>query len=174
MRHAAWLLLMLATPVFGGSPAEESARVEFFSPQGTVKGVRQVAVRFSHQMVAFGDPRAPEPFAIQCPEPGGSRWADPRNWVYDFERDLPAGIECRFTLKSDVRTLAGKPLDPGGPYAFDTGGPAIRKAFPGEGSYIDENQAFILSLDAEATPASVQQHARCETRGSRNRSAWRP
>ena len=31
--------------------------VEFFSPQGEVKAIRQVTARFAQPMVAFGDPR---------------------------------------------------------------------------------------------------------------------
>ena len=68
------------------------APVEIFSPQGEVKKVRQVMARFSEQMVPFGDPRELSPFEIKCPENGQARWADGRNWVYDFERDLPAGV----------------------------------------------------------------------------------
>ena len=57
--------------------AENGPQVEFFSPQGTVKTVRQVSVRFSEQMVPFGDPRGLiEPFDIDCSEKGSSRWAD--------------------------------------------------------------------------------------------------
>ncbi|MEW6600686.1 MAG: hypothetical protein AB1499_06925, partial [Nitrospirota bacterium] len=56
--------------------AQENAHVEMFSPQGVVKGVRQVSVRFSEQMVPFGDPRINEPFEIHCVEKGHSRWAD--------------------------------------------------------------------------------------------------
>ncbi len=49
--------------------AEEGPRVEMFSPQGTVKGARQVSVRFSEQMVPLGDPRGLiDPFDIDCPE----------------------------------------------------------------------------------------------------------
>jgi hypothetical protein len=33
-----------------------AASVELFSPERTVKDVRQVTVRFTDQMVAFGDP----------------------------------------------------------------------------------------------------------------------
>ncbi len=97
---SAMLLLLGAV----GAPA---AQVEFFSPQGEVKGVRQVAVRFSEPMVAFGDPRLPEPFEIECPAPGAARWADQKNWVYDFAHDLPAGLRCTFRLKPDLASLDG-------------------------------------------------------------------
>ncbi len=84
--------------------AEEEPQVEFFSPQGTVKTVRQVSVRFSEQMVPFGDPRGLiEPFDIDCSEKGTSRWADGKNWVFDFEKDLPAGIRCEFKLKAGAQ-----------------------------------------------------------------------
>ena len=74
--------------------------VEFFSPRGEVKGVRQVTARFAKPMVPFGDPREVDPFTIDCAEKGTGRWADPRNWVYDFARDLPAGVRCAFTVKT--------------------------------------------------------------------------
>ncbi len=77
-----------------------AAKVDFFSPQGEVKGVRQVAARFSDVMVPFGDPRLTEPFDIDCPEKGTARWADQKNWVFDFEHDLPAGVRCSFTVRS--------------------------------------------------------------------------
>ncbi len=86
--------------------AEDRPQVEMFSPQGTVKAVRQASVRFSEQMVPFGDPRGlVEPFDIVCHEKGTSRWADGKNWVFDFEKDLPAGIRCEFKLKPNSEAL---------------------------------------------------------------------
>lgn len=100
----ALVLLSVFVPVAFAGP-----RVESFSPQGTVKGVRQGTARFSEPMVPFGDPRVNEPFAIDCPEAGKGRWVDARNFVYDFERDLPAGVRCTFTLKPNLKTLDGSP-----------------------------------------------------------------
>jgi hypothetical protein len=89
--------------------AQEGPQVEFFSPQGTVKTVRQVTARFSEQMVPFGDPRGLiEPFEIACPEKGTSRWGDGKNRVFDFDKDLPAGIRCEFRSKPGLKTLSGK------------------------------------------------------------------
>jgi hypothetical protein len=56
------LLILLALPLLAQPTSTSAPRVEVFSPQGTVKGVRQVAVRFSVPMVTFGDPRLPKPF----------------------------------------------------------------------------------------------------------------
>ena len=53
---AAWISTLCAQPV------------EFFSPQGEVKGVRQVSARFAQAMVPFGDPRELDPFEVDCAE----------------------------------------------------------------------------------------------------------
>ena len=106
-----YLGLFLAIFLFIGLDvyAQEGPQVEFFSPQGTVKTVRQVTARFSEQMVPFGDPRGViEPFEIACPEKGASRWADGKNWVFDFDKDLPAGIRCEFRSRPVLMTLSGK------------------------------------------------------------------
>src|SRR5262245_57344803 len=91
------------------APAPEP-RVEAFSPQGSHKDVRQAQARFNVPMVAFGDPTLADPFDVECQAPGKGRWADARNWVYDFEDDLPGGLRCRFTLKPGVKSQDGRPL----------------------------------------------------------------
>src|SRR4030042_363240 len=140
--------------------AEDKPSVEMVSPQGTVKGVRQVSARFSAQMVPCGDPRGfIEPFEIDCPEKGTGRWADGKNWVFDFERDLPAGVQCTFRLKSGLKTFSGKEIEGQKEFSFSTGGPSIKNSTPYEGSHIDEEQIFILTLDAEAENASVLKKA---------------
>jgi hypothetical protein len=163
-------LLILTISLHGqeapDAPGGLTARVEVFSPQGTVKGVRQVAVRFTEQMVPFGDPRLVEPFDISCPSPGKARWADARNWVYDFVADLPAGVQCTFTLKPDLKTLDGGALTGESSFSFSTGGPSIVASLPYEGdTSIDEEQIFILGLDAPATKESIEQNAWCDVAG---------
>lgn len=158
------LLLLLVCSIARAQP-----QVEAFSPQGEVKGVRQVQVRFATPMVPFGDPRLVEPFEITCPAKGSGRWADPRNWVFDFERDLPAGMLCQFVVKPGLTDLEGAPVG-AGRFAFTTGGPAVRESMPWEGhEAIDENQVFILGLDALATEASIARNAWCDIGGRADR-----
>jgi alpha-2-macroglobulin len=141
--------------------AQQQARIDQFSPQGTVKKVRQVHARFSEPMVPVGDPRSPDsPFLVQCDEKGSGRWVDGRNWVFDFERDLPAGARCEFSLRDGIRSLAGNSV--GGPqrFVFSTGGPAILSSRPWEGSdNVDEEQVFLLELDSGAVDKSVLANA---------------
>ena len=159
------LLALVLLSVFVPAAIAEP-QVESFSPQGTVKGVRQVAARFSEPMVPFGDPRLGEPFAIDCPEAGKGRWVDTRNFVYDFERELPAGVRCTFTLKPELKTLDGKPLTGTELFSFSTGGPAVRLSVPYDGaSNIDEEQIFVLGLDAVAVAASVEENVHCAIEG---------
>ena len=149
--------------------AAPAAGVEQFSPQGEVKGVRQVQARFSTPMVPFGDPLLLEPFEIDCPVAGTGRWADARNWVFDFERDLPAGVNCRFALRAGVADLAGAAVAAAA-FRFSTGGPSVRQSLPWEGSEsVDENQIFILGLDTPATPESIAEHAWCDVTGRSER-----
>lgn len=160
--------LLLLFPAFARS--EGPPKVEVFSPQGAVKGVRQASVRFSEPMVPFGDPRLPDPFDVDCPARGKGRWADSRNWIFDFDEDLPAGLVCSFTLKSSAAALSGKPLAGPRAFSFTTGGPAIIHSIPGEGStQIDEEQAFVLLLDAEPVEASVLDNASFSAKGIEER-----
>ena len=147
------LVLVLEIPLHG----QQQARVETFSPQGLAKKIRQARARFSEAMVPLGDPRVTaSPFEILCPQKGTERWADGRNWMYDFDSDLPAGVRCEFKLRDGVKTLAGNEITGQRTFTFSTGGPSILSSQPYQGSeYIDEEQVFVLQLDGEATEASV-------------------
>src|SRR5438105_517709 len=153
--------LALAACAVGFSAAAAAApEVDVFSPQGEAKGVRQVAVRFTEAMVAFGDPRLPDPFDVKCEGDaaklkGTGRWADARNWAYDFEADLPAGQKCTFTLKQGGRQ-----------FQFHTGGPAVMTSLPREGDErIDDEQWFLLAFDAPVDEASLERDGWCEASG---------
>jgi hypothetical protein len=164
-RLAALLLAALSLGLSGAAPGA-APRVESFSPEGLAKAVRQVAVRFSAPMVAFGDPRPRvDLFQIACPQRGVARWADERSWVYDFAQDLPAGVRCRFTLAPDLRSLAGTPVGGRREFAFSTGGPAIASTIPWDGAAVAEDQRFVLRLDAVPDEASVLAHAWIEVEG---------
>ena len=160
------LVLLSATGL--ASSAKDAPRVEQFTPTGTAKQVRQVAVRFSVPMVAFGDPRAQDPFEIDCAAPGAGHWIDARNWVYDLEREAPSGLRCRFVLKAGIGALDGRPLGGERSYAFDTGGPGVLVSRPADSDEIDESQIFLLALDGTAEMASVD-HVHCEVAGLRER-----
>lgn len=148
------ILFFPVSQVLGEAPPS----VDLFSPQGIVKKVRQATARFSQPMVSFGDPRLSDPFDADCSggARGRGRWVDGRNWVYDFEEDLPGGIVCSFTLKPTLASLSGKMVEGPRKFTFSTGGPSILRSVPFEGNKaIDENQAFLLLLDAEATEESI-------------------
>jgi len=159
-----WLGTLLAACIT--QCAWAATTVESFSPEGPVKGVRQAVARFSGQMVPFGDLRLSDPFDVACPEKGTGRWVDGRNWSYDFERDLPAGVACTFTLKTKLADLAGKPLEGTRQFAFTTGGPSIIRSIPSEGQWdLDENAVFILGLDAVAKKESIEKNVYCRAEG---------
>jgi hypothetical protein len=166
-RRAPALVIAMLLGLGATSSAGAAITVEQFSPQGTVKDVRQVTARFSAPMVPFGDLRhvAP-PFTIDCAPKGSARWIDSRTWVYDFDGDLPAGVRCSFALRRDLRGLAGEVIGGQTRFDFSTGGPAIESSLPGDGTErIEEEQAFVLGLNGEATRESVLAHAGFEVDG---------
>ena len=162
-----WFSLCSLFFFVSAASGQQAPKVESFSPQGTVKNVRQVKVRFTQPMVAFGDPRSViTPFEVECAVKGEARWADTRNWVYDFEKNLLAGVRCEFRLKPDLKTLAGVKLEGRRTFSFSTGGPAIKASYPYEGTkQIDEEQAFILTLDGEVDEESLLKHVAFSIQG---------
>jgi hypothetical protein len=158
-------MLALAA-LFVPASVEAGAGVEFFAPQGSAKQIRQASARFGTPMVALGDARLASPFEVDCGEPGRGRWSDPQSWVFDFERDLPAGVACRFSLRAGVTDLAGRALSAPREFRFDSGGPAVRASNPYDGARgIDEQQVFVLALDGRADSDSIEAHARCAVSG---------
>jgi len=159
-RGAALCLALAASASAAAAPV-----VQRFSPVGEVAVVRQARATFSEPMVPMGKPDAASPFDVACPAPGNARWVDARTWVYDFERPPVAGTECTFTVSPAARSVAGDPVGGTTRFQFSTGGPAIARALPSEGSRIDEEQAFLLVLTGPATPASVAAKAWCQAGG---------
>jgi len=174
-RLFAAILAALTWQAAAGGQAQQQARIESFSPQGTVRQIRQVRARFSEPVVPFGDLRAVgQPFEITCSEPGTARWADDRNWIYDFDRDLSAGVRCEFRVRQELRTLAGREITGQRAFSFSTGGPAIIACNPYEGSKsIDEDQIFILELNGIPTEASVLSRAYFTVTGIASRVGMR-
>jgi len=159
--------LMFAAIVVVPAIAAGVPMVTKFSPRGTVKGIRQVTVRFSQPMVPLGDPRASvTPFDIDCAPQGSARWIDSFNWSYDFASDLPAGIRCVFTLHKGLKALSGQTVAGAPPFRFDTGGPAVIEERPwSDSDSIDEQQAFVLMLDTAPDLASIADHASFSVEG---------
>ncbi|HRR72245.1 MAG TPA: MG2 domain-containing protein [Syntrophorhabdaceae bacterium] len=147
--------------VFAGEEISRgSAKIENFTPQGLVKNIRQVTVRFSEQIVPFGELNLPDPFVVNCPVQGKGRWLDGKNWVYDFDKDLEAGIICQFRLKDLIQSLKGNPVTGERSFSFSTGGPAVKTVFPpADTNTIEEQQVFILALDGPADELSIIKNA---------------
>ncbi len=165
VRNAVRISALFLGLCFTQAIAQSTATVESFNPSGEVKDVRQVAARFSEPMVAFGDLRPASPFDIRCDAKGHGHWADGRNWLYDFEGDLPAGLKCKFSTRAKLKALSGNEVRAAS-FDFSTGGPSVIEAWPRDGAeYIDENQIFLLGLDAVADSASVRDHAYCSVDG---------
>ncbi len=140
---------------------EAQIGIDFFVPQGETWPVGQVQVRFSEDMVRLGAGLM-NPFRIGCAMKGKGRWVDARNWVYDFEKDLPSGIACQFIPVQNLRGVSGRPLKHYPPLKFTTGGPRIADMRPYEGyGGIDESQVFLLRFSGENDRNSIVKSSYC-------------
>ena len=158
-----WVAAMAASAAAGAVSIVSS------SPSGEVAQVRQVVVRFSGPVVAFGDLRLPDPVAIACvgtPVRGSGRWSDERTWLYDFRSNLAPGSRCTATLRDDWKPLPVAGAITGAKsFAFTTGGPAVASLTPSDNTTIEEDQHFLLRLTGPAVPASVAANVWCEVQG---------
>ncbi|PZN92086.1 MAG: alpha-2-macroglobulin, partial [Alphaproteobacteria bacterium] len=154
---AAIAALAAAAAVVTGAPTPQ---VDRFSPVGAVQGPEQVSVHFTTPMVALGDPRLPAPITGNCSAGATGRWADAQSYAIDLPAPLPGGRRCRYELLSGLKDARGAAVAGQRRFEFTTGGPAVRAALP-DGDTIEEDQVFLLALNARPTPASVAAQASC-------------
>ncbi len=147
--------------------SSQAFQISSLSPQGEVATVRQVVAKFDDSAIAFGDPKAAAPLSVSCNEPqaGSGRWVSDRAWAYEFERDLPPGLNCTLQLRPGLQSTKGVDFSGPSQYRFSTGGPFVQTLRPYEGSPIDEEQFFALRLSGPASLASVQAHVWCAMDG---------
>lgn len=143
-------------------------QITSLTPQGEVARIRQVVAKFDQAAVNFGDPKAPAPLAVSCTDAqaakGTGRWTGEKQWVYDFENDLPPGVRCTVTRVSSFKSASGADLTGPERYQFNSGGPFVRNHQPGYGK-IDEEQQFMLELNGPATIESVRENVWCQADG---------
>ena len=170
------IAVALAAGLSFAAPAAHAVSIAAATPQGEVAQVRQVTIKFSASVVAFGDPRLADPFSVVCegkPPAGAGRWASDRVWLYDFREALPPGTRCTAKLRAEWKpapaasaaTASAAALTGPSEFSFSTGGPAIVSMQPGEGGEIEEDQHFLIRLNGPAVEASVLANAWCEVEG---------
>ncbi|HSH88435.1 MAG TPA: MG2 domain-containing protein [Ramlibacter sp.] len=146
-----------------------AVQVTSLTPQGEVAKVRQVVAKFDEPAVNFGDPKAPAPLSLSCSDAqatkGTARWNSDREWVFQFEDDLPPGVTCSVQVRSGFKTPKGAELPATGNWRFSTGGPFIQQIRPGTYQRIDEEQFFALQLNGAATVQSIKDNLWCSVEG---------
>ena len=166
MNKKQWMLAASLSLLAWGAQA---LQITSFSPQGEVAQVRQVVAKFDAAAVNFGDPKAPAPLTLSCSDAsaakGTGRWTGEREWVFDFERDLPPGVRCTASVKKGFKSASGAELTGAKSYQFNSGGPFVQSIRPGTYEQIDEEQFFMLQMNGPATPASLQSQVWCSAEG---------
>ena len=165
----AQIILKIAAAVLAAASFQAQAlRITSMAPQGEVAQVRQVVAKFDEPAIIFGDARSPSPLSLSCSDAqagkGTGRWTSDREWVFDFDADLPPGLRCSVQVLAGFQSPKGQPitLTGKGSYSFNTGGPFIQTLLPGTYQRIDEDQYFVLQLNGPATLKSILDHVWCE------------
>ena len=147
----------------------QAFQVSSLSPQGEVARIRQVVVKFDEGAVSFGDPKAAAPVTLSCSDAqaskGAGRWTSEREWVFDFEADLPPGVACSVLVRPGLKSAKGPDITGLTSYKFNSSGPFVQSIRPYPDSQIDEEQFFTLQLNGPATLASVQANVGCAVDG---------
>jgi len=136
-----------------------------FSPPDAAAGQTQVSAAFSHPVVTFGDAQQPAPFDIQCPVKGESVWLNTQLWAYNFEKPLPPGVECQFTVRDDFKPINQQTFTGKKQFTIVTDGPTPVRTWPGRYGTVEEDQVFVLRLNGSVDTASLNRHAWCEIDG---------
>ena len=167
-----WRNARATTALVGGlllAAQAQALQIVSFSPQGEVARVRQAVAKFDAAAVTFGDPKAPAPLVISCNDAAASkgtgRWTSEREWVFDFEADLPPGMRCTATVKPEFKSASGALLTGAKSYQFNSGGPFVQGVRPNTYQQLDEEQFFVLQLNGPATTESVQANVWCALEG---------
>ena len=147
----------------------QALQILSLSPQGEVAQIRQVVARFDNAAVNFGDPKAPAPLAVNCSDAqaarGTGRWTSDREWIFEFDKDLPPGTSCTVSPVSGLKSPSSALLASVSSYKFNSGGPFIQNLRPSRYQPIDEEQYFVLELNGPATTASVRDNVWCSVEG---------
>jgi uncharacterized protein YfaS (alpha-2-macroglobulin family) len=194
---AFWQALPFALSLIFSGGFVLAGEIVSVSPTGSVKQVQQVVIRFSNDMVAMGDPRSKsDPLSMKCNQStnrvetdgfgaGNSvvaakkavaipsyttRWVDSKTWSLDFAKPLASGMICRLTIAKAAKDLGGKPITGDAEYMFTTGGPALLGVAPRYGE-IEPEQYFVLLLEGDVEPASLEKGAYFETEGLPDKNA---
>lgn len=151
------------------------AEISTFTPQGSVKEIKQVVARFKTEMVPMGDPKAgtdifdircfgqTEDSAITLPK-YSTQWADSKAWTLMFDEPLASGTNCVFETKDDVLDLAKSKLKKSR-YTFGTGGPRVLAIHPANDNVIENDQYFIVQFDGDINPDTFMKLAFFEVQG---------
>jgi len=104
----------------------QALQITSLSPQGEVALIRQIP-KFDESAINFGDPKAPAPLSLNCSNgqatKGTERWISDHEWAFEFENDLPPGVNSSLQVRSGIKSASGSVFLGASSYKFSSGGP---------------------------------------------------
>ena len=171
--HRSGLISLMALML---SLSAQALQITSLSPQGEVARVSQLVAKWDEAAVNWGDPKAPPPLSVSCNQAnaarGSGRWTSDKEWVFDFDGDLPPGLRCTAQTVPSFKSPKGADISGKTRFSFSTGGPFVQDVQPYAGDTIDENQHFLLRLNGPAAPESVAANTWCVSPGAKVQLVW--
>ena len=169
MKISTKIATLAALAIAAASHSAWALQITSLSPQGEIAQVRQMVIKFDQAAVSFGDPKATAPVNLSCSDArasqGSGRWVSEREWAYEFESDLPPGVRCTVQPNTAFKGPKAETISGTTKFAFNTGGPFVRRISPSTGTRIDEEQFFVLELNGAAAPATLANNIWCTVEG---------
>ena len=129
---AQFILKTVAAVLAATALQAQALQIISLSPQGEVAQVRQVVAKFDDAAVNFGDPKAPAPLTLSCSDAavakGTGRWISEREWAFQFQNDLPPGVNCSLQAAAGFQSPKSQSLAGRSAFKFNTGGPGCAPA----------------------------------------------
>ena len=127
----------------------QALQITSLSPQGEVARVRQVVPKFGESAINFGDPKAPAPLSLICSDAratkGTGRWISDHEWAFEFENDLPPGVNCSLQVRSGIKSASGSLFWVASSYKFSSGGPLSKACGRAVMSGLTKSSIFCFS-----------------------------
>ena len=126
----------------------QALQITSLSPQGEVALIRQIP-KFDESATNFGDPKAPTPLSLNCSNAqatkGTERWISDHEWAFEFENDLPLGVNCSLQVRSGIKSASGSMFLGASSYKFSSGGPLSKACGRAVMSGLTKSSIFCFS-----------------------------
>jgi uncharacterized protein YfaS (alpha-2-macroglobulin family) len=141
-----------------GNNASDPLEVVRYSPEGDVSLAPQLAITFSHSMVALSsqeEAAANVPVELSPQQPGKWRWLGTRTLVFEPTGRFPMATEYSVNVPAGIKSATGVVLAKPKSWTFTTATPTIVQSYPGTAQTQARDTLMFIAFDQRIDPAAM-------------------